>query len=341
MNDHLFQIFRIMEVTGSKDKVKCSSCGQEMRKDTIERHWKAHHPTQKLEVGQSKWKPQSVRGQSSLLTLGFKAVPPVEKVPAAGGDVDMVDAEEEVGVDSPDKRLFDEVDENENFPSKRVKGTDQTTVEEKVDNIAKDVKEIKEMMINRTDLMKEPQTAKAALDENDTIEIVLKTCRTKEQFNDKIKQFKIIKEEDVKPNHTGYFCEICFDGVKPRFDVQQSGVFLLDDSKDDTTENKLSAALKNLKKHVKSHLDSKVHKQKIEILEARNKRDEDRNSRLKTIGLNVFRTRYNAIKQARSRSDFEQDILKGRMKGEDLGNINHSNSPTDYSIVVMQKIIQL
>ena len=117
---------------------------------------------------------------------------------------------------------------------------------------------------------------------------------------------------------------------------------------DDNTENKVSGVLKNLKKHVKSHLESKVHLQKVDILEAKDKRDEQRKSRLETIGLNVFRIRYNAIKQARSRSDFEQDILLGKMNGEDLGDINHSrifaqkldeaifNTMKDYIIVIVQ-----
>ena len=38
----------------------------------------------------------------------------------------------------------------------------------------------------------------------------------------------------------------------------------------------------------------------------------------------MFRTRYNGIKQARSRTVFEEDILKGKLNGEDLGAINHS-----------------
>ena len=58
-----------------------------------------------------------------------------------------------------------------------------------------------------------------------------------------IGQLKIKKEDDVKPNQTGYFCEICFDGLKPKFGVQQSGVFLLDNSKDDTTEKKTISCL--------------------------------------------------------------------------------------------------
>ena len=125
-----------------------------------------------------------------------------------------------------------------------------------------------------------------------------------EGVDDKIKLLKIVKEENVKPNQTGYFCEICFDGTKPKFGIQQSGVFVFDQSKDDTTESKLSEVLKNLKKHVKSHLESKVHLQKVDILEAKDKRDEQRKSRLETIGLNVFRIRYNAIKQARSKISY-------------------------------------
>ena len=39
-----------------------------------------------------------------------------------------------------------DLDENENFPSKKVKRTDASNLENKVDSIATDVKEIKDMM---------------------------------------------------------------------------------------------------------------------------------------------------------------------------------------------------
>ena len=313
------------KITGSKDQVNCTSCGQELRKDTIERHWRTQHPGQKLELGQSKWKSKPVKGQVSLQNFGFKTVPaiPAEKDPGLVVSDDHLEKVDEE-CDSPNKRLHDLTDENENIPCKKVKYSEQTVVEEKIDGIATDVKEIKELLMKKTNFLEEPKQASLEGVENDPVEVVLKHSRTKEQFDMNIVQLKIKKEDDVKPNQTGYYCEICFDGIKPKFGVQQSGMFLLDNSKDNTTEQKLSAVLKNLKKHVKSHIESKVHQQKLDIIEARNKRDEDRNSRLKTVGLNIFRTRYCGIKQARSRSDFEQDILKGKMNGEDLGNINHS-----------------
>ena len=54
------------------------------------------------------------------------------------------------------------------------------------------------------------------------------------------------------------------------------------------------------------------------------KKKMEEKSRQAKVGLNVFRTRYNGIKQGKSRTSFEEDILKGKLNGEDLGDINHS-----------------
>ena len=173
------------KITGSKDKVNCTSCGQELRKDTIERHWKTQHPGQKLELGQSKWKSKPVKGQVSLQNFGFKTVPaiPVEKDPGFEVIDDHLERVDEGG-DSPSKRLHDLTDENENIPCKKVKYSEQAAVEDKIDGIATDVKEIKQMLMKKTDLLVEPK--QASLDEmveNDPVEVVLKHCRTKEQFD--------------------------------------------------------------------------------------------------------------------------------------------------------------
>ena len=42
------------------------------------------------------------------------------------------------------------------------------------------------------------------------------------------------------------------------------------------------------------------------------------------LGLLKFRTRYQGIKQIKSRSNFEEDILKANLNGEDIGHIHHS-----------------
>ena len=218
-------------VFGSKQIVACSSCGQELRKDTVERHWKTKHPMQKLEAGQSKWKCKTKHGQSSLLTLGFKAVTNVEEeLPRLAVDEEM-DIDEDVDHQT---RRFEEIDENDNITTNKAKISDYNSVEHKIDIIAKDVKEIKDIM-NRSETRKESQITVNTL-EKDSTEDILKTCRTKEGFDDKITLLRMIKEENVKPNQTGYFCEWCFDGTKPKFGIQQSGVFVFDQSKDDTTE---------------------------------------------------------------------------------------------------------
>ena len=47
-------------------------------------------------------------------------------------------------------------------------------------------------------------------------------------------------------------------------------------------------------------------------------------SRSKIVGLNVFRLRYNGIKQHESRATFIEDIFTAKLIGTDVGNINHS-----------------
>ena len=47
-------------------------------------------------------------------------------------------------------------------------------------------------------------------------------------------------------------------------------------------------------------------------------------TREETVGMNMFRNRYLGIKQSKSRVDFEEDMLKAKLNGEDVGNINHS-----------------
>ena len=45
---------------------------------------------------------------------------------------------------------------------------------------------------------------------------------------------------------------------------------------------------------------------------------------MELVGLNLFRTRYNGIKHAKSLLEFESDVLLLKLNGGDVGDINHS-----------------
>ena len=62
-------------------------------------------------------------------------------------------------------------------------------------------------------------------------------------------------------------------------------------------------------------------------------------SRQEKNGLNVFRIRYLGIKQNKSRSNFEEDILKATLNGEDIGDINHIRNYAKYLDKAIYKTI--
>ena len=47
-------------------------------------------------------------------------------------------------------------------------------------------------------------------------------------------------------------------------------------------------------------------------------------SRRETVGMNIFRIRYNAIKQGKSLLSFESDLMQAHLNGVDIGDLNHS-----------------
>ena len=140
-----------MEAPSSKANVVCSACSQNMRKNMIDIYLKNKHPNKSLE-GKSKWRPILIKGQGSLLNHGFQSSKPVEEDEARLDVKDphkmaSDDTEEMANDDTEEieagKRYFHE---KENFPNEKVKRTDASKVENKVDYIATDVKEIKDMI---------------------------------------------------------------------------------------------------------------------------------------------------------------------------------------------------
>ena len=88
---------------------------------------------------------------------------------------------------------------------------------------------------------------------------------------------------------------------------------------------KQSREFLNLKKDVKRHINSKTHTQKLSQLRTKNRMDKDRLSRDHKAGMNVFRERYEGIKQGKSRLCFEKDMLRAKLNNCDVGDTNHSD----------------
>ena len=119
--------------------------------------------------------------------------------------------------------------------------------------------------------------------------------------------------------------KICFDGALPSLKTQVPGAFLYDDKEDTTEEDGTqSRVLRNLKLHLKNHLlGTKIHQQKKEFSKQKEARKADFISREEKIAVNVFRIRYQGIKQCKSRVNFEEDMLKAKLNDEEVGDTRH------------------
>ena len=121
---------------------------------------------------------------------------------------------------------------------------------------------------------------------------------------------------------------MCFNETKPDFSLQSNGVFRSDNienTKLESDQAKQSREFLNLKRDVKRHINSKTHTQKLSQLRTKNRMDKDRLSRDHKAGMNVFRERYDGIKQGKSRLCFEKDMLRAKLNNCDVGDTNHSD----------------
>ena len=86
----------------------------------------------------------------------------------------------------------------------------------------------------------------------------------------------------------------------------------------------LSVEFRNLKKHVKAHLLSQKHQNKLEENQQEKERRKVFVSKSRQAGLNVGRIVYKNIALRQTKRDYEIDILNTHRAGGEVGNINHS-----------------
>ena len=71
---------------------------------------------------------------------------------------------------------------------------------------------------------------------------------------------------------------------------------------------------------------NKTHKQKSSLLRMKNKMDRERLNIQEKAGMNVFRERYEGIKQSKSRLYFMKHILRAKLYGCHVGDTNNSRA---------------
>ena len=329
--------------------VVCTVCNKEMRNNQwlIERHYERNHKD-KLEKGQKMTTMIPSAGTKTLFTLWGAPKKDgknekekdleenAEEMEVEGANEGEENEEERLirgGENSAEldidfdlgefenasvKRILPDSENNEN-PVKKSKGSVVDMIFKKLESIDKKV----------DDLQKEQKVQEIVLgaggERLDDVDKMFRESSTVGELENILSRVNFKKVQDVKEGVDGFYCGLCFDGSDPNWDSipkNTAGAFKYIKSEEKSVQ---AANLKNLKGGIKEHLlRSKVHRQKKEILETKEKMDEKRDERKKTVGMNVFRERYTGIMQSKSRLDFEEDMLRAKMNGADVGDQNHS-----------------
>ena len=328
----------------SKGQVLCKACDLSVRKDTLERHWNNKHKDRLLKGEKPEFKLPAM-GSGSLFQFGVKkkcedktekeetdeVIDEVTDEEAGEGATDGTRLKFDNVAGEPSKRQLKKDDDksDDDRPYKRVKEDILEKccqkLEDKVESMGKD---LKHHIDSRLDDMNNNRASKSVADNEDLnseeMPNLISNCKTIKDLNDIVDKVEFVKQDGVKDDQIGYYCKICFEGVQPSWKNQVSGAFMFNADEDDTEESgKQSRVFRNLKLHLKNHLNTRNHKQKKELMKQKETLQTMRVSREEKIGMNIFRIRYQGIKQCKTRVNFEEDMLKAKLNDEDVGDTRH------------------
>ena len=331
--------------------MECTACGVRLQvrgkgKFEIERHWETKHKDRldKNEKASYKIVAEDFHRVDDLFNKKRK------ENPKGGGDkddsggdkdeeqIDNLELEETVEKESRKRGLIEMESEggegNGNVP-KRTKGNVVDLLLKKVTDIDEKVtkidKKLDDVGAQKTKLQKKAISdvvagANSELSE-DQVDFLMEKCKNNDELENVLEKVKIQKRDNVEDGVDGFFCEVCFDGSEPDWKNKDSipGVFRFENEEPEEGEKeKQSEKFRNLKKNVRNHLKTKSHTDKKLVVQARQRADELNSSRQRKVGMNVFRERYQGIMQSKSLLDFERDILRAKLCGSDVGDVNHS-----------------
>ena len=336
----------------------CTVCGHEMRKSNydLERHWEGHHKDLLEKEVKPSWKVPA-RG-ASLEKHGFvlkkRAETMVEMIDENEKLVEeMVEKEDgtklegekavfeggkevenyelnnviDLGKDEFErvslKRVLSDESGNSENPQKRLKSSVVDAILEKLEGLDKKIDDIKNDRSRDDGSRDDRSKSLVDKDEEKEVDLLLRESRSIEELEQVLESFDNMKEQDVEEDVDGFFCNLCFAGCKPNWKGKHTmpGAFRFDKSGE--KGEKQSMNLTNLKAHVKAHFGSKSHKQRKTMQSNRITIDEEKQSREKKVGMQIFRERYSGIKQRKSKLNFEEDMLRCKMNGVDVGDQNH------------------
>ena len=147
---------------------------------------------------------------------------------------------------------------------------------------------------------------------------------------DSLKDLLVENGFDVNAENNQLTCQVCTIGVpRVNFADNNAGIFNLN-----LLDFRVQAAMSfpkqsrshiNLKHNIIAHIEKSVtHKRLKEKSLADKKVAAQREARNYAIGMNIFRIRYNAIKQGKGYLEFKDDLLTAHLNHVDVGDINHS-----------------
>eukprot|EP00794_Sanderia_malayensis_P004949 gene4949-5598_t len=306
---------------GSKSAVACFYCGEECRKDNLNRHTNRKHPG-KI----PKSKIISVPGQQKL---GFLVR---NKETSQNANI-ANDAYQETAVTTDTGAVA-----NTSFLGKRRRESKEAEEEVSMTEMHTGVQEqLKEFKTNIMKLLDEKleqlklkderhsRERRGTNQEEDSSSVTreqINACRTLQQLIDLVgSEFHFDFDQSM------VFCKICISDSRQPVGLRDSrvGVFKLNFVFEDEIRPTQSDALRRLKAHLVEHVcESATHKFIAEEENLRKIREKENASRLYNVGMRIARIRYNGILQYRSYLDFEKDLLLAHLNGMDIGDINHS-----------------
>ena len=320
-----------------KEDVLCTVCEQRMRKDTVTRHWNNKHKVRLSRGEKPAWKLPT-KGVNPLEKLGFSQKQDVGGVAVEVHDEDMegeddIDMEEENNnEETEDKNKEDREyhSDAESPPSKKIKvdaiGNFMKKFEQKIDDMGNNLKAQIDRKFENLEKANKEKTVESTESSSESLSNIVINCKDIDQLDEKLVKLGL-KKEHVKEDYDGYYCDICFEDTNPDWNNLHgvSGAFLFNVKEDceDNSDNQ-SRVFRNLKINIKLHLERKTHQLKLEVLRRKERQSKEIRSRQKSIGMNIFRIRYQGIKQGKSRTNFEEDILTARLNKVDVGDQNHS-----------------
>ena len=315
-------------------KVACTACNLEMRNNAwlIERHWKNKHKD-RLQQGEkisTKIPSAGTKTLDNYFPLPKKddKTVEIEKESAAELEESSVKEDNLEEVAEMDNHEFEDVgakralpddENNQENPAKRSKVNVIDVIMQKLEDIDRKVDDMKQERG-----AKQGERVEESAVKSDQVDNKFKGSSTIKDLEVVLDSLQFLKREDIQDGVDGYFCGLCFDGSEPNWESGKvAGAFKF--TKTEEEDELQSRNLRNLKTNAKNHiLESKVHQQKKKLKESKDENLKKTLDRTKAVGMNVFRERYNGIKQNKSRLDFEEDMLRAKLCGADVGDINHS-----------------